>query len=338
MGRIGDFGTTADDTATVGTVGGITPTGTLTYSFYLNGSCTGTASTTDTKTLSGGAIPNSTATGALAAGSYSYLGSYSGDSSYLAATGSCETFVMARSASTVGTVVVDAATDTPWAGTETTGASVYDTATLAAVGGILPTGTVTYSFFNDGSCAVLYAQVPLSLSGGNLPNSTTFGPVNAGTYAFDASYSGDANYRATTSACEPFTVLEAPAITSADNATFVITHAGTFTVTTTGYPEAASMVIDDGGASLPSGVTFVDNGDGTATLSGTPDVGTSGTYPFTITATNGVPTAATQDFTLTIDLAPAITTSQRHHVPCWSGGIIHRRFGRLPGRRDDDCR
>ena len=39
---------------------------------------------------------------------------------------------------------------------------------------------------------------------------------------------------------------------------------------------------------LPDGVTFVDNGDGTATLAGTPAAGTGGTYPITITATNGV--------------------------------------------------
>ena len=35
-------------------------------------------------------------------------------------------------------------------------------------------------------------------------------------------------------------------------------------------------------------MTFVDNGNGTATLSGTPAAGTGGTYPLTFTATNGV--------------------------------------------------
>ena len=41
-------------------------------------------------------------------------------------------------------------------------------------------------------------------------------------------------------------------------------------------------------------MTFTDNGDGTATLAGTPAAGTGGTYPITITATNGVGTDATQ--------------------------------------------
>jgi hypothetical protein len=49
-------------------------------------------------------------------------------------------------------------------------------------------------------------------------------------------------------------------------------------VTTTGSPTPS---ISETGT-LPSGVTFADNRDGTATLSGTPDPGTSGTYPLTI--------------------------------------------------------
>ena len=98
---------------------------------------------------------------------------------------------------------------------------------------------------------------------------------------------------------------QAPAITSADNTTFVAGTAGTFTVTTTGFPPAG---ITETGA-LPSGVTFVDNGDGTATLSGTPAAGSGGVYNLTITAANGVLPDATQDFTLTVNEAPAITSA-----------------------------
>ena len=58
------------------------------------------------------------------------------------------------------------------------------------------------------------------------------------------------------------------------------------------------MTLSETGA-LPSGVTFVDNGNGTATLAGNPT--TSGSYPFTITAANGVLPNATQNFTLTVN-------------------------------------
>jgi hypothetical protein len=51
---------------------------------------------------------------------------------------------------------------------------------------------------------------------------------------------------------------------------------------------------------LPSGVTFVNNGNGTATLSGTPASGSGGTYSLTFTASNGVG-SANQTFTLTVN-------------------------------------
>lgn len=92
---------------------------------------------------------------------------------------------------------------------------------------------------------------------------------------------------------------QAPAITSANNATFVVGTAGSFTVTTTGSPTPA---ITESG-SLPSGVTFTDKHDGTAALAGTPSAGTAGIYPITITAANGVGSNATQSFTLTVNAA-----------------------------------
>ena len=46
----------------------------------------------------------------------------------------------------------DGATDQQWSGNETTGASAYDTATVSVTDGPVPTGTLTYTFFPDGSC------------------------------------------------------------------------------------------------------------------------------------------------------------------------------------------
>jgi len=96
------------------------------------------------------------------------------------------------------------------------------------------------------------------------------------------------------------TVNQPPAITSAAATTFVVGTAGHFTVTTTGFP-TASITLPPG--ALPSGVAFTDNGDGTATLAGTPAAGTGGTYTLTLTAGNGVSPDAVQTFTLTV-LAP----------------------------------
>ena len=96
----------------------------------------------------------------------------------------------------------------------------------------------------------------------------------------------------------------APAITSGSSTTFVVGTMGSFTVMATGTPTPS---LTETGA-LPSGVTFKDNGNGTATLGGTPTTGTAGSYAITITAQNGVPPNATQSFTLTVNQAPTITS------------------------------
>jgi len=92
-----------------------------------------------------------------------------------------------------------------------------------------------------------------------------------------------------------FTVDVAPLqFTSDASTTFASGQAGSFTVSTAAQPTAHLTV----SGSLPDGVTFTDNGDGTATLAGTPT--TPGTYPLTITANNGVSPSQTQQFTLTV--------------------------------------
>jgi len=101
------------------------------------------------------------------------------------------------------------------------------------------------------------------------------------------------------------TAQTGPTITSASNTTFTVGGAGSFTVTTTGEP--APTLTETG--TLPSGVTFKNNANGTATLSGTPAAGTGGTYSLTFAASNGVGTPASQGFTLTVDQAPAIASA-----------------------------
>jgi hypothetical protein len=111
---------------------------------------------------------------------------------------------------------------------------------------------------------------------------------------------------------QPFTltVNQAPAITSGPSATFSTGKAGSFTVTTTGYPKPAltNGFLGCTPSTLPSGVTFTDNGNGTATLAGTPAAGTGGTYTVCVNAANGVGSAATQNFTLTVNQTPVFTS------------------------------
>ena len=103
---------------------------------------------------SDGTIPNSSTIADFASGSYSYQASYSGDGDYAASgPGACEPLSVEMSTATVDTTVDDAATNNPWSGTEKAGASAYDTSTVTGVAGIAPTGTISYTFWANGTCA-----------------------------------------------------------------------------------------------------------------------------------------------------------------------------------------
>lgn len=93
------------------------------------------------------------------------------------------------------------------------------------------------------------------------------------------------------------------AITSPNNVTFVAGNLSSFTVTTAGAPTPALSY----SGTLPSGISFTDNGDGTATLAGTPSLGSVGTYNLTFTAHNGVAPNTTQNFILTVYGPPGIS-------------------------------
>lgn len=108
------------------------------------------------------------------------------------------------------------------------------------------------------------------------------------------------------------------AITSADNTTFTAGQAGTFTITTTGYPYPEISIDGD----LPAGVTFADQDNGTATLSGTPAIGSGGSYTITITASNGVTPQAEQTFTLTVNQAPVITSGLSKSFTVGTPGVF----------------
>ncbi len=163
----------------------------------------------------------------------------------------------------------------------------------------LPPG-VTFTDNGDGTATL--AGTPAPDSGGPYPFTinATNGVIPDATQSFT------------------LTVDQACQITSADSATFTAGQPGTLTVTTTGVPTCA---LSETGA-LPPGVTFTDNGDGTATLAGTPAPDSGGPYPFTINATDGVSPAATQSFTLTVNQAPGITSADHTTFEVGQAGIF----------------
>ena len=92
------------------------------------------------------------------------------------------------------------------------------------------------------------------------------------------------------------TVTRAPAIRKIWTIRVRVGAALRLTVRATGYP--APSLAESG--PLPGGLSFTDNGDGTAVVAGTPAAGSGGgRYPVTITATNTSGTA-TRHFTIVV--------------------------------------
>ena len=97
-----------------------------------------------------------------------------------------------------------------------------------------------------------------------------------------------------------FTFAVPPTFVPSGGASFTKLTNGSVTVQTTGGNPTPTLSIQQG--TLPTGLTFTDNGDGTATISGAPDLNQVGTYNLTLQAKNLAATV-TQQLTLTVNRA-----------------------------------
>jgi sugar lactone lactonase YvrE len=182
---------------------------------------------------------------------------------------------------------------------------------VAAVGGtatftVTATGTPTPSVFSwYRQAAGTFGFFPL------LADDATYSGVRTATLTVSnvtAAMAGDqfqvevSNFISPNAVSAPATLSlgTAPVFTSAGNATFQATFAGSFTVTATSNPAPTYSA-----SGLPSWATL----DGTTgVISGTPPDTSGSPFVVTITASNGIP--ATQNLTITVDpavIAPTIT-------------------------------
>jgi hypothetical protein len=115
-----------------------------------------------------------------------------------------------------------------------------------------------------------------------------------------------------------FTFAVPPTITSSNQAAFTELTNGSFTVQTTGNPDAG-LSIQQG--SLPNGLNFTDNGDGTATISGAPDLNQVGTHSVTLEATNVAGTVM-QQLTITLNRADQAPLSLTSTAGTYGTGLV----------------
>ena len=110
--------------------------------------------------------------------------------------------------------------------------------------------------------------------------------------------------------CHAFT---APSLSMPGAANALVGSPFDMTVTAGGYPTPAITRT----GTVPRGLTFVDNGDGTATISGTPQASAAGPHLIRIHATNLARitnNTASETLTLLVDEAPAFTTRSTHQA------------------------
>jgi hypothetical protein len=198
-------GSTVHDMATVGatpTFG--TPSGTVTFSFFTNGTCTtpATATSAALALVSGSVDATTFPQGPLAAGSYSFKAHFvSGDPSKWTdsdpAADPCEPFTVSKASPGIST--------TPSAG-GVIGVTLNDTAALS--GGYNPTGKVTFKLFppSDATCSGTAAYTEDDLTA-PYATSTGFASNAVGVWHWTADYAGDANNNPVSSACAAEAVI-----------------------------------------------------------------------------------------------------------------------------------
>lgn len=181
------------------------------------------------------------------------------------------------------------------------GASVTFTATLNNA--LNPSAPIVFcadAALTNASCSG--GTLLCSVASAGAPITCAASALAAGSHAISAYFAGDANNNAAVTASALVQVVgSAPVITSANTAAWTIGQSGGFTVTATGTPVPSLALA--AGDTLPSGVQFVDHGDGTAALSGVAAAGTVGTYTLHVSARNGISPDAAQTLTLTVSKA-----------------------------------
>jgi hypothetical protein len=180
------------------TLSGATATaaGTVMYHAYAGANtCTGTDLLNSQKTVANGVVPDSADFTPAAAGNYSFQAVYSGDANNDPATSVCSTEqLLVKTNPSISTTLSSS--------TVNVGATMHDSATLSGATGDAG-GTVTYhAYAGANTCTGTdLLNSTRTVTNGGVPNSADFTPTTAGTYSFQAVYSGDAKNNGATSVC-----------------------------------------------------------------------------------------------------------------------------------------
>jgi len=286
--------------------------GTITFKAYSDANCSTLVFTSSPIAVNGPGDYNSGNFTPTAVGTYFWTASYTGDLNNAPSATACgdanESSVVNKKQPSLTTSATASVT---------IGDPISDTATLS--GGFSPTGTITFHLFSDSGCTneVSTGLSPVTVNGNGDYNSGNFTPTAAGTYFWTASYSGDANNLAASTACgdanessvvnkAPSNIATAQQLFPQDAATISATAGGTPTGSVT-FELFAPGDTDCTGSSVFSQTVPLSGGSAsTSNSTFSVTAGTSGTYRWVVTypgdATHLGSTSAcgTEQFTATI--------------------------------------
>ncbi len=193
-------GSSVTASSTLGNVTGAA-TGTVAYAVYTDNACTTALQGAGVVTVANGIVPNSQSVLFNNSGTFYFRAIYSGDLNNSAATSTCGSSVVTVSAASVNKATTTLSTALSTTTPVLPGTNIHDSATLSGKTANA-SGTVAYTVFTNNACTALYGNAgSQSVTNGIVPNSAPFLFNTAGTYYWQAVYSGDTNNLGATSTC-----------------------------------------------------------------------------------------------------------------------------------------
>ncbi len=170
--------------------------GTVKYTVYSNDTCTDNPQDAGTKTVTNGDVPDSDPITFNNAGDFYWQAVYSGDANNDGTTSECtsEHLVVNKATPSITTTLSATSVDI--------GTAVHDSATLTGTTADAG-GTVKYTVYSNDTCTDNPQDAGTkTVINGSVPDSDPITFNNAGTFYWQAVYSGDANNDGATSACQ----------------------------------------------------------------------------------------------------------------------------------------
>ncbi len=189
-----DVGSGFSDEVTLS--GGYGPSGTVTFNLYSSDTCSGTPLDTDSVDVSGDGTYNSSASTRKAVGTYWWQASYSGDGNNEATSTPCADgkFSVVKASPTLGS-------EGPSPASAVVGSSFGDGVTISA--GYSPTGTITFGLYGNSACSgTPVTSLSATVDGNGSDTSSSVATVTtAGSYWWQANYSGDSRNNTASTPC-----------------------------------------------------------------------------------------------------------------------------------------